>query len=317
MEEPLSSLIDSTSSSTNRKLLSYRCDNPSYKNACEDSFGFFNDIFTNEQWDAKKKWLHQQMHIQVVSNTTNSTQNITFRERVVRDYTNHWNPDFACPFQSAVGPVGDGHKWVCDPHRLRAVEEDCLIYSVGSNGQFGFEAALLDIAPNCEIHIFDPLDYSSVMKAKGVKGHFHSWGLTSSAKFASMQMEAQMNSSHSDNMTESLRLKNHTQYNFKDIVEIRRLLNHTHRTIHLFKIDCEGCEWESYLDWLPLDIRQIQVETHLWNRGTLQFFEDVRAAGYAMFSKEANILMQGICTEFSFLRLRNSFFHQSQEPTFK
>ena len=95
---------------------------------------------------------------------------------------------------------------------------------------------------------------------------------------------------------------------FKDINEIRRLLNHESRTIHVFKIDCEGCEWETYLDWLYLDIRQVQVETHGWNKGSLKFFEDMREAGYAMFSKEANTLARGTCMEFSFIKLKQSFF---------
>lgn len=75
-----------------------------------------------------------------------------------------------------------------------------------------------------------------------------------------------------------------------------------------FKIDCEGCERESYMDWLQVDIRQVQVETHGWDNQTLAFFEDMRKAGYVMFSKEANVLAMGTCYEFSFLKLKKSFF---------
>jgi hypothetical protein len=62
------------------------------------------------------------------------------------------------------------------------------------------------------------------------------------------------------------------------------------------------------MDWLPLDIRQFQVETHRWVDGSLKFFEEIRKAGYAMFSKEANIVVMGQCMEFSFIKLKKSFF---------
>ena len=56
-----------------------------------------------------------------------------------------------------TNPCPISQKWLCDPHRLN--KDDCLIYSVGSNGQFTFEAALNEVAPKCEVHVFDPYDY--------------------------------------------------------------------------------------------------------------------------------------------------------------
>jgi hypothetical protein len=59
-------------------------------------------------------------------------------------------------FEESIGQLSaDGHKWVCDPHRL-ATKDDCLVYSFGSNGNFYFEQHLHSVAPNCEIHVFDP-----------------------------------------------------------------------------------------------------------------------------------------------------------------
>jgi hypothetical protein len=62
------------------------------------------------------------------------------------------------------------------------------------------------------------------------------------------------------------------------------------------------------MDWLPLDIRQFQVETHRWRANSLNFFEEARKAGYAMFSKEANIIVMGQAIEFSYIKLKKSFF---------
>jgi hypothetical protein len=37
--------------------------------------------------------------------------------------------------------MGDGPKWICDPHRIKGVK-DCLIYSFGSNNEFDFEESV-------------------------------------------------------------------------------------------------------------------------------------------------------------------------------
>jgi hypothetical protein len=65
------------------------------------------------------------------------------------------DPLFTCPHTRRIGGRGDGPK--CDPHRLRRLN-DCLVYSIGSAGNFMFEDGLNDIVRNkhCEIHVFDP-----------------------------------------------------------------------------------------------------------------------------------------------------------------
>jgi hypothetical protein len=51
---------------------------------------------------------------------------------------------------------------------------------------------------------------------------------------------------------------------FQTMEETVRKLGHAGRTIDLFKIDCEGCEWYTYKDWFQagVDIRQVLVEVH-------------------------------------------------------
>ena len=88
-------------------------------------------------------------------------------------------------------------------------------------------------------------------------------------------------------------------------------LGHTGKEIDIFKIDCEGCELETFKTWFSRDtplIRQIQLEVH---RGTgdkppitqeLMLF--LKSKGYVIFHKEPNIQFGGgICVEFAFLRL--------------
>ena len=60
-----------------------------------------------------------------------------------------WQPSFSCPVMTRVG-AGDGGKWVCDVRKLQG--DDCIVLSIGSNGNFEFELEILKINPRCKIH---------------------------------------------------------------------------------------------------------------------------------------------------------------------
>lgn len=50
-----------------------------------------------------------------------------------------------------MGRAGDGGKWVCNPEMI---PENALVYSFGSNGEFGFEQNVLAMFPAvcvCEV----------------------------------------------------------------------------------------------------------------------------------------------------------------------
>jgi hypothetical protein len=124
---------------------------------------------------------------------------------------------------------GDGPKWICNPHRIRETRPDCLIYSIGSNGQYDFEEGLLQelsisggrgegASPSCEIHVFDFGGYQRPNDAAR-NIHYHQWGLEGSKEKSKIKRE---------------------MMSFPDIV---KTLGHEKRTIDILKIDCEGCEW--------------------------------------------------------------------------
>ena len=52
------------------------------------------------------------------------------------------------------GDAADGGKFLCDLPALAALGEPCVVYSLGSNGQFDFEEAMVKHTP-CEVHTFD------------------------------------------------------------------------------------------------------------------------------------------------------------------
>jgi hypothetical protein len=82
------------------------------------------------------------------------------------------------------------------------------------------------LGPLCEIHVFDFSDFQQSdltdLKAKNI--HFHEWGLGSSYSMDYGRGIEQ-------------------EQPFVAFQEIRRRLGHENRTIDLFKIDCESCEW--------------------------------------------------------------------------
>lgn len=80
---------------------------PSFHRAYEESFGFFDDI-SDGDWERKRQISEKQLH--------HGEPHVMERKMGLRIpkhyYMNNWHPEFTCPFEQALGNVGDGHKWV-------------------------------------------------------------------------------------------------------------------------------------------------------------------------------------------------------------
>ena len=207
---------------------------------------------------------------------------------------------------------------MCDPHRLKRISHDrkskqlkdgninhespgCLVYSIGSNGDFRFETGLQELLGDrydvCEIHIFDMGDYEGEMP-KGLNIHYHRWGLKK----------------HSNLKESNPSVEIEKGKEFYSLEETVKLLGHENReTIDIFKIDCDKCEWRTWQEWfgpsIPM-LQQILVETHNTPKDYVApFFDGIMSRGYVMFHKEANIqFADGDCIEFGFLKLSDEFF---------
>lgn len=210
----------------------------------------------------------------------------------------HYEPEFSCQFEARIGLKGDGGKWVCDPHRISRDSGKCLVYSVGSNGEANFEAAILrDISKECEIHVFDFGDYKDTVAEQTGNSrnvHYHKWGISDK-----------------------------THGSFKTLEDTVKLLGHESRTIDIFKIDCEGCEFDTYSSWLdaPVKLRQILLEVHpnlssllrpsVKLPDTVNMFNSLHEKGYVITHKEPNIMYsfpRGHCVEYNFLLLSPKFW---------
>jgi Methyltransferase domain len=262
--------------------------------AFNESLGFFDDI-PNVDWQRYKKWSREQ-----VDHRHPSAPQRSYTD-AAKWYGNNFYPIFHCPQAKRIGGVGDGAKWVCDPHRLVTVAQQrkaagepgphCIIYSVGSRGNYEFEDGIInEVGKICEIHVFDfSGDYGRPQnKAKNI--HFHKWGLQASSQDRSKEGQ------------------------FYTFPEILKQLGHEDKTIDIFKIDCEGCEWTTQQDWIDQDIRQVLIETHSvpkqWNVG-LKYFQSYKQNQFAMFYREANVMIAAKCFEFSYVKLHPQFWNTS------
>ena len=106
-------------------------------------------------------------------------------------------------------------------------------------------------------------------------------------------------------------------YEFLSFQEIQKLLGHENRRVDIFKIDCEGCEWSTYHDWLhpDVDVRQVLIETHGARREPNKFFDRFLDMGLVPFSKEANThpgaKPTGQLFEWGFVKMHPNFLRRS------
>jgi len=241
-----------------------------------DSLGFIHE--PDSMWLERK-----QVHLDQMRKEAAHRHDCDSCSRGAEWFQIHYEPSFHCELEQRVGMMGDGGKWVCDLSAIaRRVEsgDRCLVYSVGSNGDFSFEEAVLNqISPMCEVHTFDPM-------AAGV------WTPPANVTYHSIALGQELPA--------------------KTLSQIVQELGHSGRKIDLFKIDCEGCEWDTYQAWLGsgVDIRQILVEMH-WRQNPQaahEMFEFLRKHGYVVFNKEPNTLgCGGECIEYAFLKMKPEF----------
>ncbi len=272
--------------------------------AGKESGGFFASMD-----DAQFQMLKEKAHAVQPNTRGNPLVRDGYSEQPHVWFQNHYEPELSCPFERRIGRLGDGGKWVCNPHFITSSspKHDCLVYSVGSNGDASFEAAILrDVSPECHVHVFDFGNYESsvlVQTNHDPHVHYHQWGISDA-----------------------------TSGVFKTLQDTVQELGHVGRTVDIFKIDCEGCELDTFASWFRADVtlKQILVEIHPRMTATLSlspwkstvrlpetvnFFTTLHEKGYVITHKEPNIQYQGngICVEYNFLLLSPEFWQSNKE----
>lgn len=262
----------------------------SFNLANKESLGFFKDV-------PEFSWLLYKKRFQATQPNYDRSNEKKF-ERWSRNSNYFWasqfEPEFTCPHEMRLGKLGDGGKWVCDPHRIE--KDSCLVYSVGCNGNYMFEAEVFKhVSEKCQVHTFDITGYGrqvdfadAAKKLNPSYLHFHKWGLGDAKQNAKVVMKP-----------------------FKDIIKD---LNHENQVIDIMKIDCERCEYAQFESWLKdwkdtgVTVRQVQLEIHGSDLpGVVDLFIAFQKAGYVMFHKEANYINQSKAIEAAFVLLSNDF----------
>ena len=170
-----------------------------------------------------------------------------------------------CSSQIFVGGYrkdGDGGKWICRPEEIRAKGASCLVYSIGSDGEFSFEVGVhTNISSACEIHTFDQNPIEHYLDPNYNPGYPHE------------------------------RNPPYVQYHVaklgaasgKSFAQLVRELGHAGRQIDILKIDCEGCEWtlfRSLFSTSAAPIQRVMIEVHGHGRKSLG---EPRASLYGFF----------------------------------
>ncbi len=261
-----------------------------YKLAQNESHGFFKDI-PSSVWRAKKERVRNQPH--------HNDQELGIRSKYTNRnspsiwYEHNWQVNFDCSSEKKIGGTSEGSKWVCDPHRIMKSNK-CLVYSFGRGSphsrsfDFAFELDLLKEvggSESCEVHVFDHrLDGYGGFVPTGIITHH--WSL-----------EGEIDAPRA-------------RKGFMTLKEIVHHLGHEGRELEVMRIDCEGCEWHTYTEWLNSGVkpRQLLVSFHGAPRNEDQVFEIMMQKDYVIFHREADTRYGGMWQQYGFLKLDASFF---------
>lgn len=188
-------------------------------------------------------------------------------------YFDIFKPTFVCPGKVLRLPEGsvDGGKWMCD---MSNVIKPCVIYSIGSNGDYSYERKMLRFG--CDIHTFDCTGDFSAGAPKGVT--YHKWCVGG------------------------------TDDESKSYYTIPTMMNKLgHHRVDYLKMDVEGWEYPALpvlakmeRERLPI---QLGFEVHRWIspdasallRETVDFMQMLANLGYRLICREDNIVARLPC----------------------
>lgn len=175
----------------------------------------------------------------------------------------------------------DGGKWVCNMERLKS---PCVIYSIGSQGNYEFEASVLSFG--CEIHTFDCFGDYGETAPPGVT--FHKWCVSG---------------------------RDIPEKNYYTVPTMMKMLGH--ERVDYLKMDVEGAEYYAIPQLLTLPRKQLPpqlgLEIHpfseFWHlevrsaatlRETVNLMLTFHELGYRLVSREDNCLAY-CCSEFLYI----------------
>eukprot|EP00727_Mastigamoeba_balamuthi_P004667 m51a1_g14199 putative dedicator of cytokinesis protein 4 (2069) ;mRNA; r:125563-134282 len=186
--------------------------------------------------------------------------------------------------EDRLGVLGDGGKWVCGMAAFSRPErgEPCVVYSMGSNGQWDFEQAILELSGGrCEVHTFDKDNF----EPPDARIKFHKTFVGG---------------------------RDDPAANTKSVRTIMRELGHSR--VSILKADIEAQEFpvmQQIADMSPLPrFDVVLLEVHGFQLGndraeglstTAQLFRNLEKLGLYVYHREANVGCAP-CSEYAFAR---------------
>ena len=130
-----------------------------------------------------------------------------------------------------------GSRSTAEPEKLASSPSTCLVYSFGIGGEWSFEDWM---SRRCEVHAFDPTkrlrrrhEQYAAGRRPNLTFHYAGLGVGAGGSAASLV-------SGTYGALDSQRIK--------PLSALMQESGHIGRQIDMLKIDCEGCEWESFND---------------------------------------------------------------------
>ena len=197
-------------------------------------------------------------------------------------------------FPCKTGLKTYGNKILCGLEQLHE-DDECIIYSLGSNNEFDFEQKLSNTT-SCKIFIFDCTSSPPKTRIKRVRFEQTCMGRQLKPEDSNRNLQLRLfpyprppegwKSATAIPLIRSVKLESyHT---------IMKRLNQTR--VDVLKLDIEGAEYGVFVDLLQWETmrgslpHQLSFETHWWHRDighamlTLQMFEELWKAGYRFIS---------------------------------
>ncbi|KAL5031819.1 hypothetical protein BDV3_000660 [Batrachochytrium dendrobatidis] len=183
----------------------------------------------------------------------------------------------------------DGPKWMCPEYLVTPDDSPCIIFSIGSHGEFQFEESIHKfVGDKCKIYTFDCTGTWSNPTTE-----FHPWCISDENKVVDGKI-------------------------FKTLSNMMKDVGVS--TIHLFKIDVEGYEFQTLrtLEKEPSDAlpKQILVEVHFgapfsysdldtrvdsWLKPATTFYRAIDKLGYSIALRERNPTSE-CCAEYILIK---------------
>eukprot|EP01084_Bolivina_argentea_P204538 349315_1 len=159
-------------------------------------------------------------------------------------------PNALTSFENNCNSIGisTSNDWSpCKDEYLYSNENnECIIYSIGISNEYQFDISMTNMNMGCTLYMFDcrvKYDYNFSTNAV-----FYPWCL----------------------IPHKMSLNNNTNETHVSIIDIIKYFKHENKIINIFKIDCEGCEYDILNDlmnyknnFIKTNIKQIYINIEL------------------------------------------------------